>query len=796
MRIAGLVRTIKDNWLLLVILGLGFGLRVWSIGFGLPYMYQPDEGMPVSIALRIVHTGNLDPQFFNWPSLLMYLDALVYLAYFWVGKFAGVFSTPADLPRPDVVTMAVGKAGLPEEFLLGRGLTVLFGTFSILLVYLIARHFGKSKTTGYIAALLLAVDALSVQHSQYIRPDAMAVFFLLLTILSGLKIAAQPRLKYYLLGGAVAGLAACSKYNYGLGFIAILTAHLLQFRARALLHKELAGAILMAILFFLLGTPYAILDPQRFMEMGPVDIASHYSGGHPGAEGSSLIFYAGYLWSTQGLVLVLALVGVLLVVLKREPQGRVILSFPVVYYLFITLYTTHFDNTILPIIPFIAILAAFALSQLYDLVEQRWRAPRWLPALALCAVVILLARPPLSASIANDIALLQPDGREYARQWIDANLPAGSRIAVESYSPYIDRTKFFVEGFSGLQEQSPQWYLKNGFEYLVFSQGIYGRYLSDPTRYPEEAGRYNALFSQFPPVAHFDQNGYEIRVLKTDAGNLPSHRLSARWGVFGPWLELIGYDWIDPTLFLYWRILEPRKEAFTLTTRLLDREGEEITAFSAKPFSATVPGSTGVVKVPWVLVPPAEARPGVYQVELDLDGEGLGRISVLSRDYQPISDKYFIDGLKFPLGQPSAAEWESARPANVTFGDAISLAKYSVNEDALHPGDLLTLTLFWRAQARMNKDYTVFVHLVDAQRNVRAQLDAMPRAGAYPTSVWDAGELVRDSYILRLPIDLTPGEYPIELGLYEYPNLARLAVADANGNRIGDNLILPGVSVR
>ncbi|MEW5720581.1 MAG: hypothetical protein AB1817_18295, partial [Chloroflexota bacterium] len=83
---------LKAHGLVLAIVIFGLGLRLWGIGFGLPYIYHPDEGLPVSIALRFLRTGDLNPNFYDWPSLLLYLDALVYLALFGVGKFLGWYA--------------------------------------------------------------------------------------------------------------------------------------------------------------------------------------------------------------------------------------------------------------------------------------------------------------------------------------------------------------------------------------------------------------------------------------------------------------------------------------------------------------------------------------------------------------------------------------------------------------------------------------------------------------------------------------------------------------------------------
>ncbi len=792
MRLARAVGAVQANWLLLAVLALGLGLRVWSIDFGLPYTYAPDEAWHMSVPLTMLKTGDPNPHWIGYPHLAFYLNALAFLLYFLVGKALGFFGSFADLAFADSLAVGVGKLPIPSEFLLSRGLTALVGTLAVLIVYLIGRRRGKAA--GLVAALLLAVSPSNVANSHLIRLDTFAVLFLLLAFLWIDQAFVQPSLRRYILAGIGVGLAFSGKYNAGLIALALVVAHLLNYGWRGFLRKEIYIAGAASLLTFALVNPFSVLDLPGFVK--GLGMAQSAQTTHAGMEGDTVQWYVSFLWGSEGLLALLGLVGAARALVDRRKRDLVLISFPVVYYVFINLFGVHNDRTVMLVIPFLDLLAAFLLVDLYQRLRERPGVSVRLASSALGLAVVLAVWQPLVNSVRADIDLAKTDSRETARVWIEHNLPPGARVALESYSPYVDRDQFFVQGFEGMIDHSPDWYVQNGFEYLVLSYGAYGRFYESASRYPELTARYNAFFARFPELIRFRDGGYEIRILATNATDLPSHRQSALWGVFGPWFELIGYDWHDPTLDLYWRILEPRKESFLLTTRLLDREGRAIAAFSANPFTTTLSATTGIVKVRRTIEPPPDARPGVYRLELDLDAEGLGRISVLSRGYQPISDKYFIGPIKLAPGLPSPAEWESAGPANVTFGDAIALAKYSLNSSALRVGDPLTLTLFWQSKAHVDKDYTVFVHLLDAQGNVRAQLDSMPRAGAYPTSVWDPGELVRDDYMLALPIDLAAGEYSIELGLYEHPSLARLEVSDAKGKLLGDHYTLPGVSIR
>ena len=77
--------------------------------------------------------------------------------------------------------------------------------------------------------------------------------------------------------------------------------------------------------------------------------------------------------------------------------------------------------------------------------------------------------------------------------------------------------------------------------------------------------------------------------------------------------------------------------------------------------------------------------------------------------------------------------------------------------------------------------YKVFVQLLDVNRQVAAQRDAMPLAGARPTTSWLPGEVLTDAYVLEVPAGLA---CPCELiaGLYDPLTGARLTLAGADAD--------------
>ncbi|MBP6015329.1 MAG: hypothetical protein KA586_01270, partial [Candidatus Promineofilum sp.] len=115
----------------------------------------------------------------------------------------------------------------------------------------------------------------------------------------------------------------------------------------------------------------------------------------------------------------------------------------------------------------------------------------------------------------------------------------------------------------------------------------------------------------------------------------------------------------------------------------------------------------------------------------------------------------------------------AAHVAAADFGPAIRLAGY----DPGAPNDgRLRLTLYWQSTAAPAGDYVVFVHLVDDAGVIVSQSDAVPVGGARPTSGWRLGEVIADSHDLLLPAGLPPGDYHINVGLYNPDDGARPAV--------------------
>lgn len=132
-------------------------------------------------------------------------------------------------------------------------------------------------------------------------------------------------------------------------------------------------------------------------------------------------------------------------------------------------------------------------------------------------------------------------------------------------------------------------------------------------------------------------------------------------------------------------------------------------------------------------------------------------------------------------------------PQAAVFGNEIELVGYDLTP--LENGEA-TLTLYWQARQVPSQDYTVFIHVLSKEDGACCvwQQDVMPQQNQYPTTRWLSGEYVVDSYLITPDPPLTPGRYPIEIGLYLAETGRRLS-ASVPGQETRDVLFLRPLEV-
>ena len=416
---------------LVVIAAGALALRFRGLGWGLPnelhdYSYHPDEFLTVGAAFGMIYLRHSwNPGFYNYPSFYLYLSALaIALA---LGYGAG--------PAPAAI------------YLCARVVTALMGTAAVAATWWAGRTlFGEA--VGLLAALVIAVAPLHVQHSHFATVDVPSTFFVALALgFAGVVLNSGSR-RGYLLGGLAAGLAAGTKYNAGLVLLAVIAAHFLRegWTPGSLRSGRFWGAIGCALGAFIVSTPGSVLASEQFLR----GIA--YEMRHA-AEGHGLVFAGtgnGFVYTfTSSLVYglgaetaVIFLLSVLYSLWRRDKAALVILAFVVPYYALISTSHVRFARYALPLFP----AAALVVGRL------AWES-RHLPAaagfgrklvgwafLAFCCLALLQT----GLSTRFLLGLFDPpDPRDEAARWVGRRVPRGGTIGFIDwpwfYSPPLSK---------------------------------------------------------------------------------------------------------------------------------------------------------------------------------------------------------------------------------------------------------------------------------------------------------------------------------------------------------------------
>lgn len=128
------------------------------------------------------------------------------------------------------------------------------------------------------------------------------------------------------------------------------------------------------------------------------------------------------------------------------------------------------------------------------------------------------------------------------------------------------------------------------------------------------------------------------------------------------------------------------------------------------------------------------------------------------------------------------------RPLYYNLDDKVALLGYALNGDSFDPGNVVRLSLRWQGLKHILESHSVFVHLLDGNSVMWAQHDGVPLNGLQPTTHWVVGETISDTHELTLPIDVPPGRYRLDVGMYLPETMEHLPVWDAEMQPRGDRI--------
>ncbi len=511
-------RTVRSATALLLILAVAALLRIKGMTWGLPFNYQdPDEGIVLAHAFRIA-TGHLDPHFFLYPSLLFYVIAALLRA-------VGVFYAPHGIS----LTSRVSFITTPTPYyLVGRSVVAACGVLSVYLVYRIGKE-AFSDAIGLLAALFLAIDPLHVRYSHVAVTDVPATTLALLALLLFLRAADRRDSRTLLVGALVAGLATGTKYNLGMlaipGAVACWYVYRPSLGARqlpGLAVRATRRVVLPMLAAFLVSTPFALLDPRRFVGdfARQNQIVAHGWLGFENVHSGYWYNLSTNLRGSLGIVLLgLGLVGVLVALVRRTRADVILAPYLIIYYLYVSSWHELMDRYLLPIVPLLIVFAVRACVALPS------ASPRRRALLAVAGSVLLAGAVVVPARATVDYlgSLSGSDTRTQAMAWVEHHVPTEAALALEPYGPPLvsqNQTRFYAEiGLAppsyriyGLPLPTPgvpdpradlRYLAAHSVDYVVLSSEVDNRVLAARGMYPTEVAFYEAVNRDGKLLARF-----------------------------------------------------------------------------------------------------------------------------------------------------------------------------------------------------------------------------------------------------------------------------------------------------
>jgi hypothetical protein len=282
---------------------------------------------------------------------------------------------------------------------------------------------------------------------------------------------------------------------------------------------------------FLLAAPYTFLDLPNFLNQF-ARLSSEYRAPAVTTEPVWQIYLKhlrnAYKWPGAALAGVswsggLIVVGGLLLGLWRIATGperlkwTLLTVFPLVYFRFISNQNIIYGRYLLPLVPFLSILAAAAVVWVVDRLRHAHLAPAVRNAVTVLLALTTIA-PSAYTSIAYDADAAKVWTTQMAYEWIKRELPAGTRIRLEG-SLAIKLPRSYRSNYvRQLRVDGGEWYAGSDIDYLVASSQCYGLFFDNPQQYPVEYADYQQIFGQTAEVARFkpsdDHPGSELIILK------------------------------------------------------------------------------------------------------------------------------------------------------------------------------------------------------------------------------------------------------------------------------------------
>ncbi|MDM8520588.1 glycosyltransferase family 39 protein [Anaerolineales bacterium HSG6] len=352
----------------LILVGTGW----WGVDFGDHW----DQNYTLDPLKHSVKEALFLPRYYVYPSVNYWLSLVGAVP----AVIIGMVETDGDLLV--VQKQIVELVHTHTYHLQMRGIYLVVSALSVVWVYVLVLLWRKNIFEALLAACLLGFSWEVGYHLRWVAPDGVVMQFTAFTIMCAILAQIRPQTLNWIWGAAIgAGLACGTKYPAFLLIVPVLiSAYFLwpkistKFRS-LLLFLEIT--LIIFILTYLFSTPGTILDPITFIS----DIRHAANVYRTGQRGYTMnkglehlarnIFYlatSGLSYSTPVALFFFlsAIIGTIAIFKEAPKLGITLVSFPIIYVLYMSNQRVMIIRNMLAIMPFLAILSARGIAWGYQ----------------------------------------------------------------------------------------------------------------------------------------------------------------------------------------------------------------------------------------------------------------------------------------------------------------------------------------------------------------------------------------------------------------------------------------------
>lgn len=402
------------------------GVAIRALTVSVP-LFGDESCTTIANITQFFRSRTIIPADVIYPTLYSYLSAAVLATWSLVLVIAGKAHSLAGAG----LLFITDQAPFLEPL---RLMTVAFDAGNIVAAGLLGARL-RDRRTGIVAAVFVALSVNHLRYARWALPDVPMALFATLSALAALETINQPRWRWYLLSGAMAGLATSCKYNAALVTSALAAAHVMAPHAEGMFLawrnlRKLGAAAAMCIAAFLVTSPVWVLRTgwcvTTFRET-----VEHMAGGHhfvPG--GPPFTWVLNFVVCNETTIGCVALAGIVYAAVRHRKREIAILVPVVLTSFLVGTWQKQSSHYLLGIWPLLLALGAVLASDVAQ------RAP-WPKAMLTTIMVVVLVLPMRNACrfVAESRRV---DNRVLAERWIQTSIPGGTHVAVDwGYMPGI-----------------------------------------------------------------------------------------------------------------------------------------------------------------------------------------------------------------------------------------------------------------------------------------------------------------------------------------------------------------------